>query len=689
MILGVRYLEWVKRVSLFRSPKWFIAIAIALYWVSGVILIAQKPGLQYDEALLVAGAVHMAHSGTTFELSQTPNAWICPLGRCIPLMSAEYVGAVKEYAVLPLFAWFGPRMSFIRIVSLILGTLGLWGIYRVVAEFFGIRLAALTALVIAVNPAFVNMIVFDNNAVGAAMAGLGLSGACLALYHQRKDFWAAFALGLAMGFGVWARANFVWVLIAGFAAGLIVFRRRLAIPAAHWRALVLGGVVGGFPFLLFQILSGGATWKAREALSVTTPMGTLLRDRIFWFADMLISDGEHRQMWSGPPLPEWQLWFFPLLVIAACFICLFSTSAEAPQRQSFARAVVITFFITGAFLLFSKLPVAEHHLIILLPIAAVIVVAACSVLGTAFPRARVASIAVFLIYIFSAIYWQIAGIRGLNITGGAGMWSDAGLQLARYFDQRLRGQEIKLLDWGLEYNMYVLTDGRLRFTEIYRASSEDRSFEGRPWADEIRDGGIFVLNGPENRSFPKPSAGFLQALAVGRPMMREQRILQRNGETYAEILEITPNSIRGPTAQNEAAMDRIDMGDLRFENRLTGFYPPEEGRFRWTSREFSARLDVPGLDATGAQLLVRIYIPENVIQKLGSITLHASIAGHALAPQTWSEPGRYVYRRELDANMLAPGSLQINFSLNKSIPPSAQDKRELGIVVQEILVEPL
>jgi 4-amino-4-deoxy-L-arabinose transferase-like glycosyltransferase len=686
MILGVRFFERVMMGSLFRSQKWLFAIGIALYWISGVILIAQKPGLQYDEALLVASAVHMVHSGTTFDL--TPNSWICPVGRCIPLMSALYVGAVKEYAVLPLFAWFGPRMSFIRLVSLILGALGLWGVYRVVAEFFGARLAALTAFVIAVNPAFVNMTVFDNNAVGAAMAGLGLSCAGLARYHQRKGFWAAFALGLAMGFGVWARANFVWVLIAGFVAAVIVFRRRLAIPAAHWLAILLGGTVGGFPFLMFQIISGGATWKAQEALSVATPMGTLLRNRIFWFADMLISDGEHRQMWSGPALPQWQLWFFPLLVIAAGFVCLFSTPAEAPRRRSFARAVVITLLIAGAFLLFSKLPVAEHHLIILFPLIAVTVVAACSALETAFPRARAVSITVFLIYISSAIYWQIAGIRGLNITGGAGMWSDAGLQLARYCDQRLRGQEIKLLDWGLEYNMYVLTDGRLRFTEIYRGSSEDRSFEGRPWLDEIRDGGIFVLNGPENRSFPKPALGFLHALAVSRPVTRQQRILQRSGETYAEILEITPNSVRGPIAQNEEAMDRIDMGDPRFESRLTGFYPPEEGSFRWTSREFSTRLDVPGLDTIGGQLRVQIYIPENVIQKLGSITLQASIAGHALAPQTWSEPGRYLYRRELDANMFAPGSLQINFRLNKSIPSSAQDKRELGIVVQAISIEP-
>ena len=78
-----------------------------------------------------------------------------------------------------------------------------------------------------------------------------------------------------------------------------------------------------------------------------------------------------------------------------------------------------------------------------------------------------------------------------------------------------------------------------------------------------------------------------------------------------------------------------------------------------------------------------------VIQKLGSITLRASVGGHALAPETWSKPGQYVYRRELGADMIAPGPLQINFSLNKSIPPTAQDQRELGIVVQELSIEPL
>jgi 4-amino-4-deoxy-L-arabinose transferase-like glycosyltransferase len=669
--------------------RWQIALAIGLYWISGALLIAQRPGLQDDEALLVAGAVHMRHSATESDVIQVPNSWICPFGRCIPLMSALYVGAVKDYAVLPFFAWFGPRAPFIRFVSLFLGTLGLWGVYRIVAEFFGVRPAILAAVAIAVNPAFVNMTVFDNNAVGAVMAGLGLTCACLAIYPARKSFWAAFALGLAMGFGVWARANFVWLLIAGFAAALIIFTRRLMIPWAHWFAVLLGGIVGGFPFLLFQVLSGGATWKAGGTLSVATPMATLLRERIFWFADMLISDGEHRQMWAGPPLPQWQLWFFPVLVVAACFVCLFSSSAEEARRRSFARALVVTFLIAGTFLMSSKLPVAEHHLIILFPLIAVTVVAACSILETAFPGMRALSIGIFLIYISSALYWQIAGIRGLKTTGGVGMWSDSGLQLAGYLDQRLRGHEVKLLDFGLKYNMYVLTDGRLKFVEIYSASSKDLTDQGRPWLDEIRNGGIFALNGPEDRVFPRPSAGFLHALAVSRPIARKYRVLQRNGETYAEIFEISPNSVHAPVAQGEEPVDRLDMGDLRFEDRLTGFYPPEDGRFRWTRREFSARFNLSGLDTTGAQLLVGLYIPENVIQKLGSITLRASVGGRALAAETWSKPGQYVYRRELDADTIAPGPVQINFSLNKSIPPTAQDQRELGIVVRELWIEPL
>jgi energy-converting hydrogenase Eha subunit E len=72
---------------------------------------------------------------------------------------------------------------------------------------------------------------------------------------------------------------------------------------------------------------------------------------------------------------------------------------------------------------------------------------------------------------------------------------------------------------------------------------------------------------------------------------------------------------------------------------LTGFYPPEDGSFRWTRREFSALLNLSGMEKAGAQLSMRLYIPEPILRKLGPLTLRAFVAGHPVDPETWSQPG--------------------------------------------------
>jgi 4-amino-4-deoxy-L-arabinose transferase-like glycosyltransferase len=660
-----------------------IAAAIGLYFFWGLLFIAQKPGLQYDEALLVAGAVHMEHSAASFDLQPATHAWTCVFPRCIPLMSAFYVGAIKEYVSLPFFALFGPRTPVIRFVSLLLSALGIWGIYRLVAAGFDRRAAVLAAFAIAINPAFVTMSVFDNNAIAALMAGLGLTCAGVAFYSARHSVAAAFAMGAAMGFAVWDRANIVWILASGVVAAIIVFRRRALIPASHALAVLAGGIIGGFPFLAYQVVSGAATWKAQKAFAVADPMAALLRQRLFLFADVLLSDGEHRRMWAGPQLPLWQLWFFPAVVVLACLVCVLWR-----PRQLFAQFVALAFVLSSASLFFSRLQVAEHHLFVLVPLAIVLVVLACFLLQTKYRRAWMVSAALALIYASSALYWQVAGIRGLRATGGIGVWSDSGIELARYLDQRLQNRLIKILDWGLEFNEYVLTDGRLQPLEIYSGPSEDVSAQGRPWIDEIREGGVFLLTGPDDRGFPKPSEGFLKALAAARPVMQRHSIAQRDGDTYAEVIEIAPNSIRGSARPGEVPQGRIPMGDIGFESQLTGFYPPEDG-FRWTKREFSAQLSVPEADPNGAQLLMRVYIPEAAIQKLGAQTLSARFAGHVLAPQTWSEPGQHVFRRQLDPAWLNPGQVQVDFSLDKAISATVSEPRELGIVVREISIEPL
>jgi 4-amino-4-deoxy-L-arabinose transferase-like glycosyltransferase len=672
----------------FRSwqQRWPLAAAIALYWILGIGAIVQKPGLQYDEAQLVAGAVHMRHSAGPFDEYPQPHSWVCPMGRCIPLMSATYVGAVKEYVALPLFALFGPRAPFVRLASLILSTFAIWGIYALAAEFFSAVVAAAAAFIIAINPAFLTMTVFDNNAIGAVMAGLGLTCFCLAVYRRQSSFWAAFALGLALGFAVWARANIAWIWIAGFAAVAIVLGRRILLPAKHWIAILLGGLTGGSPFLMYQWFSNDATWKVQHDLSTAQPWSTLLPYRLHLFAEMLLSEGEHRGMWAGPPLPHWQLWLFPILVTGACAVCLFPPTVTRPACRLFSRALALTFAIGAAFFFFSRLPIAEHHFVLLLPLGAVMVATGFSLLIARCRWARAFAAGTLVVYVSSAAYWQVASIRGLRATGGIGAWSDAVVPLAGYLDQNYRGREIQYLDWGLRYNVYVLADGRLKGRDIYAPSSEDRSLQGRPWIDEIRDGGVFVVSGTGNRAFANPTNGFLRALADARPRMRVESVAQRNGEPYASVLEITPDTIRG-RAQGVEAVDRIEMGTPSFGKYLGGFYPPEEGGFRWTRREFSVRLIAPDLAATGGWLLVRLYIPDDEIQKLGSVTLAGRLGAHDLKPESWTEPGQHVYRRHLEPGWIGTDVTQFDFELQKSMPPQGHDGRELGVVVNRISLD--
>ncbi|HEX5432388.1 MAG TPA: glycosyltransferase family 39 protein, partial [Bryobacteraceae bacterium] len=224
--------------------RWAIVIAIGIYCVWGALLIAQNPGLQYDEAFLVAGAARMLHAAAPFDIPGSA-VWVHAFHHLFPLMGGgqSYVGAVKDYLVLPFFALFGPSAAVVRVISMLLGAVGIWGIWKLIRQETGSGPAMAAALILAMNPAYINMTVFDNNAFPGFMAALGLVCASLAGYLRRRTAAAALLLGLAMGFGVWARANFIWLLAAGGAAALIVYGRRALAPAPHWVAIACGGIL--------------------------------------------------------------------------------------------------------------------------------------------------------------------------------------------------------------------------------------------------------------------------------------------------------------------------------------------------------------------------------------------------------------------------------------------------------------
>ena len=80
-------------------------------------------------------------------------------------------------------------------------------------------------------------------------------------------------------------------------------------------------------------------------------------------------------------------------------------------------------------------------------------------------------------------------------------------------------------------------------------------------------------------------------------------------------------------------------------------------------------------------------LPFASIQKLGAITITARLGDHLLAPETFRKPGQYAFERDVPAEWMKPEGNRFDFALDKSLAPTAQDRRELGIVVVRAVLE--
>lgn len=654
-----------------RKWKWVILAAVLWYCCWAMLFIQARPGFHYDEAIDVLGSVSLLHSHEELKLPHAPETWFCVAEHCFPLMSARYIGSVKEYLCLPLFAIFGPRPEVVRLLAMTLGAVGILGIATLLASQAGYAAAAAGAWLLAVNPSYLDMTIFDNSAFSPWMFAVGLLSIAAAAYLKRPSAWTAFWVGAAIGWGVWTRANYVWMLGAIGAALLLCMGRRLLVPLSQWAGFVTGGLVGGAPFLAYQILSGGGTWQAVGMFGVTLTWVQRIQHRLWMLSETVLSNGEHHRIWGGPvSLPVWQLWLFPLVILACCVVCL--RFRGLPRVSALALLLYITTFF------YTSLPIGEHHLMTLMPIAAMVVV-----LGwQRMTLPHWVGMLLAVVYAGSAIYWDAAALEGLRRTGGVGPWSDAIYALTDRLD--FPGRKIKVLDWGLQNSVYVLSDGRVQTREMFWASTVDHTDWNGPWIEEIRNGGVFLLNGPQNRQIPATSIGFLRALAEGRPTMRRFTVAQRSGAPYAEVIDIVPDTLgTGPAPPPEPVVPTVlEMrpGDADFLKSSTGFYVLEQGGWRWTAREFS--LTFPET-RVATSLTVRVNVPEVAIQKLGGITMRIRAGEHELPPETFSKAGDYTVVRSLEEGW----GNRFDFRVDKTLAPTAADNRELGIIFVGAKVE--
>jgi hypothetical protein len=110
---------------------------------------------------------------------------------------------------------------------------------------------------------------------------------------------------------------------------------------------------------------------------------------------------------------------------------------------------------------------------------------------------------------------------------------------------------------------------------------------------------------------------------------------------------------------------------------LRGWHESEDTGWRWTEREFAARV------LGGKTLTMRFYIAEESIRRLGRLTLSASANGRPLASAVYDAAGPASYVRDLAD---APGEVSLEFALDGALEPEESDSRQRGIIVAAIEV---
>lgn len=147
----------------------------------------------------------------------------------------------------------------------------------------------------------------------------------------------------------------------------------------------------------------------------------------------------------------------------------------------------------------------------------------------------------------------------------------------------------------------------------------------------------------------------------------------------------------GPPISEEPAglVTMIHTADPRAAVQLLrGFHEVEHDAWRWASGDFAVTLKVPKDAAKkGANLILKFSVAEVSIQKFGSLNVSAKLDAMELPAEKYVAAGPATYTREIPASALQNESVTVSFKVDKFIPASESDQRDLAVIVQLIGLE--
>ena len=507
-------------------------------------------GLQNDESLPAAALFRSANALFDTMVGR----------RHVPLMLMSYLGALKSWLYVPVFAAFAPSYLSIRLPALIIGAVTVYLTFVLLERIHSRTAAWIGTLLLATDSMFLLTTCFDWGPV-AIQHFLAVAGLLAAVsFHKTQTSWTIGLCALCFGLGLWDKALFLWFLGGVIAGTLLIYPAELwshlRRPEAPRQIAIAAGLflIGCFPLLFYNVNSGYPTLHSASGFTTKDLYAKSMVLRGTWEGAALFGyltyedDADHPH---GPSSPL-ESFSFRLRSIAgehrrnAMEWAGFAALGCLPFLRRSALRAALLFLIATAVAWF-QMGVTEgaggaaHHTVLLWPMPHLIIGLAFSDLGQRWGKMGRA------VFTFGTGCLIVMNLLVTNQylydfarNGAMGSWTTAINPLA---DDLKKGNDhyLAIIDWGLTDSLDVLARGRLPlFWSGEPFLAKPGSAAAKPDHRLLEDPHVLWITHTEgNEQLPGVNAGFRAFAEQNRYSVQPiARYRDRNGREIFQTFRL-------------------------------------------------------------------------------------------------------------------------------------------------------
>lgn len=523
-----------------------------------------SPGLYYDEAFFGQQAkdffepergIH--HPASTREMFV--------FGRPFPLRNALYLGSLKSQLVIPSFALFGTGVEVLRLSTAAVSLLALLLLMLWANRVLGWHAACLGGVLALADPSYWFFSLYEWGPFTTLLLCRAAGLYFVTTGWMDRRGWRVGVGGLALGLGVFARADFA-VILAAVGVALLTIRPRL--PWEAWRShrtllvtLGVSAVLGAAPMLVsvgdLVRMMGSPVLSGRGDLSEKLQVLWSLAEGSRFYR-IMETGGLFEQM--GQVEAPGTLFAYVALAACAAMILRGARRLRRGERLGGPEFLVVAGVLVTAATLAIPGAVRAHHLLNAFPFFHFLVAAVVAsvlyrpVAGFAGRGIRAAALLAVIGVVASDARVIAATYELIERTGGRGRWTHAMVEPARWLESEPRSRGISL-DWGFHEPLLFLTR-RAQLVEPIWDIRPIAAESGR-WRFSGRRGDLYLVHDRDYDHF-----GF------GPPLLVAARQLAKGTSDAVSIRSYTDRE--GQVAFWGVRVDRrhslvFQRGQFRFE----------------------------------------------------------------------------------------------------------------------------